>query len=190
MVDTSNDPRTLADTRPLEAEAESEKNEGDGGGQKGHGEGRCHELPCDRGNNGGDESTEQSGLEEFLSQIRNSENVLVSLVELDGGDTGNDEEAQSDAHLSTNLVVLMRKTQMMEMKNLKNLQHKSGIYQLWTNQISEMAKKMKRIPNRNWKVFQILVVKTFKVNKMAKTILKKKSKRSPSKRKRKKLKLK
>mmetsp|Transcript_12142 Transcript_12142/g.25064 ORF Transcript_12142/g.25064 Transcript_12142/m.25064 type:complete len:214 (+) Transcript_12142:329-970(+) len=101
-VETSNDPRTLAETGPFETKAASEKNEGDGGGQEGHGEGRCHKLPCDGGNNGGDESTEQSGLEEFLGQICNSENVIVSLVEFDGGDTGNDEEAQSDAHLSTN----------------------------------------------------------------------------------------
>merc|ERR1712051_123660 len=92
--------------------------------------------------------------------------------------------------LLTNLVELMRKTQMTEMKNLKNLQHKSGIYQLWTNQISETVKKTKKIPNRNWKVFQILEVKTFKVNKMAKTILRKRLKRSLSKRKKKKLRLK
>merc|ERR1712051_476451 len=92
--------------------------------------------------------------------------------------------------LLINLVKLMRKIQTMEMKNLKNLLHKSGIYQLWTNQISETAKKKKRIPNRKWKVFQILVVKTFKVNKMAKTILKKRLKRSLSKRKKKKLRLK
>merc|ERR1712051_365473 len=94
---------------------------------------------------------------------------------------------RKDGPLLINLVELTRKIQMTEMKNLKNLQHKSGIYQLWTNQISETAK---RIPNRNWKVFQILVVKTFKVNKMAKTTLKKRSKRSPSKRKKKKLRLK
>ena len=99
-VDHGHHPGTLAETGPLEKEAETEQNVRDRSGQKGHGKGRRHQLPRNGGDNGGNERTEQARVEEGLDTVRDAKDVLLVVVQLDGGDARHDKKAHGDAHLS------------------------------------------------------------------------------------------
>lgn len=101
-VDSRNDPGTLTETCPFEEKAEAQQEVGNGGGQEGLGECRRHQLPRNGGNNRGNESTEKTSVKQGLYTIRNSKNVFFAVAELDGSDTGHNEEAHGDTHLTTN----------------------------------------------------------------------------------------
>ena len=102
FVDPGNDVGTVTDTNTLEEQTDAEQDVGEGVGQHGNGEGRSNKLPCDGGNDGGDKSTEESQVEEFLDSSRDSKDgfpvkVIGVGINVKGSDPGNEEHTRNDA---------------------------------------------------------------------------------------------
>lgn len=76
----------LTESSPFKEQAEAHKNIGDGSGQKGHGESGGHQLPSDGSNNGGDQGTKKTSVEQGLDAITDTKDILISLFQFNGCD--------------------------------------------------------------------------------------------------------
>ena len=101
LVDGSYDPGTGDDAGPFQEEAEPQKDVRQGVRKDGDGKGRRNELPGDGTEDGGNEGAHEAGIEEILDGIRYAKDVLAGTgLHVECGDTGNDEETQSDTELA------------------------------------------------------------------------------------------
>eukprot|EP00980_Cylindrotheca_fusiformis_P018569 scaffold6155_cov108-Cylindrotheca_fusiformis.AAC.4 len=96
------EPCSCTDTSGFDEKDDAKHNVDIGVGKEGHGEGRSNQLPRDGGKNGGDDSSKESQVEELLDTVRNAKDVVVNTnLNIQSGDTGNDEKAKCDGHLTT-----------------------------------------------------------------------------------------
>ena len=101
FVDGSHDPGTGDDAGPFQEEAEPQEDVGQGVRKDGNGKSRGNKLPGDGAEDGGDEGAHEAGIEEVLDWVRYAKDVVAgACLYVEGGDTGNDEEAQSDTELT------------------------------------------------------------------------------------------
>ena len=103
LVDHSQEPGAGADTSGLQEQAPTKKHVYQRVGQELKREGSSNQLPGDGSKDGGDDSTQETHVEEFLDGVRDTEDVSVDTnLNVQGSDTGNDKEAKSDTHLTAN----------------------------------------------------------------------------------------
>mmetsp|Transcript_8279 Transcript_8279/g.24473 ORF Transcript_8279/g.24473 Transcript_8279/m.24473 type:complete len:298 (-) Transcript_8279:606-1499(-) len=96
------EPGGVADTSGLEEESGLEEDVNNRVAQESNGEAGSNQLPCDGSKDGGGNGSHETQIEHLLDLIRNTEDVLVySDDNVDGGNTGDNEEAQGDSHLTT-----------------------------------------------------------------------------------------
>jgi len=86
----------------LEGKGKLQEEEDNRVAQEGNGEGTGNQLPCNRSQDGGGNSTQETQVEELLDTIRDTEDILSSSRDnIQGGHTGNHEETKGDSHLTT-----------------------------------------------------------------------------------------
>mmetsp|Transcript_22933 Transcript_22933/g.49948 ORF Transcript_22933/g.49948 Transcript_22933/m.49948 type:complete len:275 (+) Transcript_22933:152-976(+) len=101
-LDRSEEPCGIADTSGFKNESELKEEVNNWVAQEGDGEAGGDQLPCDRSEDSGGDSSHESQVEHLLDTIRDTEDVLVFTNDnIDSGDTGDYEEAKSNSHLTT-----------------------------------------------------------------------------------------
>jgi len=101
LVDGSENPGSGADTGGFQGQTELEEDVHQWVGEEGDWEDGCDELPGDGSDDGGDEGSQKSSVEELLGGVRDIEDVLAfAHLDIESGDTGDDEEAHGDADLA------------------------------------------------------------------------------------------
>ena len=95
LVDPGKDVSTITDTGGLQEEADTEEDVCEGVGQEGDGECRSNQLPCNGGNNGGNECSQESQVEELLDTSGDAEDGFFTGigVDVEGGYSGDEEHA-------------------------------------------------------------------------------------------------
>jgi len=102
-LDEGKEPGGSADSGPLKEESGLEEDIDDRVAQESNREASGNQLPGDGTKDGGGDGTHESQVEKTkLDPVRDIEDVrLVSDINVDGSDTGNDEKAKGDSHLAT-----------------------------------------------------------------------------------------
>ena len=101
LHDQGKNPGATADAGPLEGKADDEEDVGEGVGEEGNGEGGGDKLPRDGSEDGGNEGTKETGVEEVLDGVGHTKGSPRPR-RWKGGDTSNNEEAGDDAKLTAN----------------------------------------------------------------------------------------
>jgi hypothetical protein len=102
LVEGGKDPGTLAETGGFKAKADAEEDVDQRIGQELKGEGGGNQLPRDGSGNGQEDGTKETKVEEFLKTVRDTEDVLFTVIDFNGSDTGDDEHARDNAKLTAN----------------------------------------------------------------------------------------
>mmetsp|Transcript_25226 Transcript_25226/g.56393 ORF Transcript_25226/g.56393 Transcript_25226/m.56393 type:complete len:289 (+) Transcript_25226:511-1377(+) len=97
------EPGGRADAGGFKEESGLEENINNRVAQESNGEAGSNQLPGDGPKDGGGDGSHESQVEQvFLDAVRDIEDVVFFPdINVDGGDTGNDEEAKGDSHLTT-----------------------------------------------------------------------------------------
>ena len=102
LVETTKDPGTGADSRRFEDQTDADNGVDERIGKEGKGEGRGNDFPGEGTNNGGDNSSGKTRVQESLEAISDTKDVLVVVAVGWGGDTGDDEYASGNEDLTSN----------------------------------------------------------------------------------------
>mmetsp|Transcript_9210 Transcript_9210/g.14287 ORF Transcript_9210/g.14287 Transcript_9210/m.14287 type:complete len:349 (+) Transcript_9210:196-1242(+) len=102
LVDHCKKPRTGTNPGSFQYQTKPQQNVHKGIRQKGHGKGRCDQLPRYRTKVGRDNGTEYSRVEKVLNRIRNTKNIIHAHLNVECRDAGNDKETKRHKHLSSN----------------------------------------------------------------------------------------
>ena len=101
-LENSKEPGGRADTGCLEEEGGLEEDVDDRVGKESNREASGNQLPGNGSKDGGGDGSHETQVEHLLDGVRDTEDVvLVTDINVDGGDTGDDEEAKGDSHLAT-----------------------------------------------------------------------------------------
>jgi len=96
------EPGGRTDTGGLKEKGGLEEDVNNRVGEEGNREASGNQLPGNGSKDGGGDGSHESQVEEQLDTVRDTEDVgLVTNINVDGGDTGNNEEAKGDSHLTT-----------------------------------------------------------------------------------------
>ena len=103
LHDTGQNPGSRAESSPLKEEGNNQEKVGDRVVQEGNGEGRSSQLPGDGSQDGGDDGSVESIVQEGLGSVGDSEDVVA----LTGGDVqssngSNQEETEHNSELTAN----------------------------------------------------------------------------------------
>jgi len=102
-LEKGKEPGGGADSGGLKKEGNLKEDIDDRVGKEGNREASGNQLPGNRSKNGGSDGSHESQVEESgLDPVRDIEDVgLVADIDIDGSNTGDDEEAKGDSHLAT-----------------------------------------------------------------------------------------
>ena len=102
-MNTGQDPGSSTETNELEKEGKNEKDVCDGVVEEGNGVGGGSQLPRNGGEDGSDDGSLESVVEEGLGSIRDSKNVVaLSRNNGEGGEGSDEEEGGNDCQLTSN----------------------------------------------------------------------------------------
>mmetsp|Transcript_7695 Transcript_7695/g.16740 ORF Transcript_7695/g.16740 Transcript_7695/m.16740 type:complete len:277 (-) Transcript_7695:871-1701(-) len=102
LLDARQHPGAGAQPGELQEKGDDEEDVCEGHVQEGDGVRRCCELPADGGEDGGDDSSLKSPVEEGLGSVRNSKDVVASSrLNREGGEGSNKEEGADHSELTS-----------------------------------------------------------------------------------------
>ena len=101
-LDKSKEPSGGTDSSGFKEEGKLKEDKDNRVAQESNWEASSNQLPCNRSKDGGGNGSHESKVEELLDSVGDTEDVFVFTDNnVDGGNTGNDEEAKGDSHLTT-----------------------------------------------------------------------------------------